>query len=106
MSKRVLKFFNSNKGVILQIFLLIGIQALSSTSGLPFGSELDKWLVDVKTMAGWITTLAIIVTVALMIQGGGGNKVAMTGGGIILGGLVISNIDWVMGTLGLGGVCF
>lgn len=105
MSTRVSRFLSSNKGVILQVFLLMGIQVLSSTSGLPFGSELDKWLTDVKTMAGWITAIAIIVTVVMMTQGGG-NKVAMTGGGIVLGGLVISNIDWVMGTLGLGGVCF
>lgn len=105
MSKRVLKFLSSNKGVILQVFLLLGVQALSSTSGLPFGSELDKWLVDIKTMAAWITAIAIIVTVVLMMQGGG-NKVAMTGGGIILGGLIISYIDEVMATLGLGGVCF
>lgn len=105
MSKRVSRFLSSNKGVILQVFLLMGIQVLSSTSGLPFGSELDKWLVDIKTMAAWITGIAIIVTVLMMVQGGG-NKVAMTGGGIILGGLIIANIDWVMGMVGLGGVCF
>lgn len=98
--KKYLKQF-----LLMTLLIIISTTSFASGSRIPFASNLDEWLQYAIYIGGIVTAIGLVGTI-VMLMNGGGQGAALKGGGVVVGGLIIANLDWVISTLGLGGVMF
>ncbi|MCB8564493.1 hypothetical protein [Fusobacterium ulcerans] len=101
------KEFSKKQEIILFSFLLFftfGVLTYSSLSGLPIEANLTKYLSMVVRIFRFVVAFGIIFSLMAFFKG---SQMWMMGLGIIVVGLIVSNLETILDLIGLtGGVCF
>ena len=88
----------------LLLFFTIGILTYSSLSGLPIEANLTKYLSMVVRIFRFVVAFGIIFSLMAFFKG---SQMWMMGLGIVVVGLIVSNLETILDLIGLtGGVCF
>lgn len=88
----------------LLLFLTLAAISYSSLSGLPIEANLTKYLSMVVRIFRFVVAFGIIFSLMAFFKG---SQMWMMGLGIIIVGLIISNLETILDLIGLtGGVCF
>lgn len=101
------KEFSKKQEIILfslLLFFTLVVISYSSLSGLPIEANLTKYLNMVVRIFRFVVAFGIIFSLMAFFKG---SQMWMMGLGIVVVGLIVSNLETILDLIGLtGGVCF